>query len=289
VTNTAAIADERGLQSILINDFSPGIYDAQVVVAPSGGPAVVGPFPAPVGAADASNTVGCMNLPSGGLGPLPQMVQAHSPADFGFSTPGGATFSQYGAMFATAINGGQTGGDEIIVNQTYVDSSGILHSFTNSCLWNTLTNHALLNLTASGIPGPPYPQWPASVCYPFVTRVAPTSPTTTVGVPIVVLPVSSNFTTGFNLYLYPDPSAPTAFGTHQITTGLDLTGFAFGHQGRIVQLNTLAYRYPVTPSFGMAYFDTVSYTEPPNSDTWGNQDEVFGPENPYGYGAVTSV
>jgi hypothetical protein len=240
-----------------------------------------------LGAADAGGTFGCMSLKTGGLGPLPQLIDHHSPADFDLSTPAGASQSGYMMMFATAYNGDRPGGDEILIGQCYVTSGGVLSIFIVSILWDTPGSfNAIAEPVISGLPGGQF--WPASICYPYVTRVATASPTTTIGQPVVEIPLASNYaTTAFGLYLYPDPAAPSAYGIHIMSTGLQVPGFCFVHQGRICMLDTDITEWPTNPA--LSYFDIISYSDPANSETWLSTAEVFGPENPYGYGAVSSV
>jgi hypothetical protein len=292
MSNTASQpADQRSLQTLLINDFSPGIYDSSWIVG-TGTAAplnVPGPFPAPLGAADASQTVGCMNLPSGGLGPLPLMIQSHSPNDFNISTPLTGTQPYYIALFCTAFNAPGDGGDELIVARTYTPTGGPLEIRAWSILWETLAARQPIIFNTDASPPVSTFTWASSMAYPFTTRVALSNPTTTVGQPVVVLVTAENtHSSNWGINLYPDPAAPNTYGVHNISTSPDYTGFAFGHQGRIVMLPARNDPTP-TPSSGMPFYDTLSYTDPPNSDTYGAQNEVFGPENPYGYGAVSSV
>ena len=287
MTNTATgPEDQRGYQSLLINDFSPGIFSSSWTVGLEGAAESPGPFPAPLGAADGNHTVGCMNLLTGGLGPLPAMTQSHTPADFGMGTPVGSTQSQYLCLFNTAQNGDFTGGNELLTVQSWTDSGGTNHAYLQSLLWSPPSAHTVY--TGSGGAFPVGVDWPDFCCYPFATRVVPSGPATVPGTPVIALAIGNQLgSIGYALLLYPDPANPTVYGTKTIPTGADAMGFTFGHQGRICMLPFDTTSWPTGAD--VPTFDLLSYTDPSNTETWPVQDEVFGPENPYGYGGITSV
>jgi hypothetical protein len=90
--------------------------------------------------------------------------------------------------------------------------------------------------------------------------------------------------------VYPAIAAPTAFGVDSVSVNC---GTAFGHQGRLVVIVPLTnftggtYGWPVTPT--IAPNEAFCYTDPPQTETGVSQGETFGPENPFGYGAISSV
>jgi hypothetical protein len=286
VSNTAPTTDERQLQYIHINDFSPGCYDASLIAGSNPVPSpqsAPGPFPAPLGAADANVTHGCMNLPTGGLGPLPQMIQSHSIGDFGINI--GPAPQYIIAMFSTNMNA-QNASDELVLVQTHYSSPTQIYNI-NSILWESPGGNQLVLSNATN-----YTAFhPVTCCYPYMTRVTENDPTTTVGDPVLVLPITGwlNPANTSAMLTYPIPGS-IAYSAADIATSGDIVGYGFGHQGRICSLVPTAGRWPGSPPLQGAP-DALSYTEPANSTTWGSppQDEVFGPENPYGYGAVTSV
>ena len=267
--------DTRQLQFIDIDDFTPGCYDASPnsVSTPSSTP---GPFPAPLGAADAAQTYQCIAFRNGGIGPLPGNTAVNTLTDLGITTfpPAGKTPYIVG-LLNTAI----TSNDEFLVCIEYVDSgtnhfeawSGVLATSSGHLIWGPTTSMALGRIAGSA--------------YPFSTRVAPSNPTTTVGQMVIVFPDN----VGGHLLLYPDPSATTVFGCVDIANG-DVAGTIFGHQTRIVVLRNFATSWPVTPS-SWSNNDPINYTDPPNSETYPGvaTDVIFVAENPYGYGAVGSM
>ena len=108
--------DTRQLQFIDIDDFTPGCYDASpnAVSTPSSTP---GPFPAPLGAADASQTYQCIALRNGGIGPLPgntsstrspisgsppSLLVVNPPTSSGSSIPGSPTMMSLSSVSNTS-------------------------------------------------------------------------------------------------------------------------------------------------------------------------------------------
>ena len=63
-------------------------------------------------------------------------------------------------------------------------------------------------------------------------------------------------------------------------------GYSFVHQSRIVNAVGISYDWPGS-SFSVN--EQICFTDPPNSTTYGAQNEVFVAEEPYGYGAWGSI
>lgn len=260
--------DAKGLAFFDITDFSPGIYDNGLIA----GGSLEGIFPAPPGAADATATFGCMNLPNGGLGPIAALVATASLETMGISPRGNTSI-------VALANSFQSNEDELIIglNNINTPSAGDQTTQFYSFLSVAESLHeivsAVYNFTADV----------NFCCYPFTTTIDYDSTTLQ---PVVVLPLTAPDGPTSNLYVYPSVAAPTTFSTDTITDVQP--GTAFGHQGRIVaiQINN-GYGWPNTvtqyPNEGF------SYTDPPLSETWPHQFETFGPENPFGYGAFNSV
>lgn len=274
----AGQGDSKGLKYEEITDFTAGIYDASAIVAstPSSAP---GPFPAPKGAADASATWQCIALNQGGLGPLPQMVATHTLTDLGITTePPGGTVDAYLVGILDSL---VTSEDEFLICIEWVDGGGTNHFYAYSAVLGTATAHQIFTSTGTGLGRP------AGCAFPFATRVAPSDPTTTVGEVVIVFPANASG----DLLLYPDPSAPTAFGVKDISDPPTVVaGTIFGHQTRIVVLQNVALPWPVTPTL-FSNNDAINYTDPPNSETFpgATPSIIFVAEEPYGYGAVGSI
>jgi hypothetical protein len=267
--------DSRGLSFFDITDFSPGIYNNSLIAAgpPVGLLSDPGLFPAPPGAADAAGTFGCMAMPNGGLGPLPQN-------DFpdGVSLGGIGITTTYPADITALTNSFQVNPDELIFGITGAPSGGSQTTsfyswiFGDPGVLNTLET-ASYNFSAGA----------KNFCaYPFASIINQSGQFQ----PVVVLPLTAPAGPTSALMTYPDPATPTVFGTGLVAT--TPVGTAFGHQGRIVaiQINN-GYGWPATvttfPNEGF------SYTDPPETVTWPHQFEIFGPESPFGYGAISSV
>ena len=272
MTNTASgPPDQRALQWLHINDFSPGIYDNSALVnAVSSSP--LGIFPAPPGAADVANTYGCIPSVNGGIGPGPAIVAGYP---LSLNGVGIAGITAPGADIMCLVNSFQTTADEFIIGLNFNFGGG--HQTTEFWSWaasvgtNPIQSQTYTYVGDHNI-----------CCYPFSTTIDTGSGPQ----PVVCLPVGAIDGPNSNLLVYPSVSAPTSFGVDTIATTASADGTAFGHQGRIVVNARLSYGWPITPIFPN---DVFNFTDPPQSETWPVQDETFGPEAPFGYGAVNSV
>jgi hypothetical protein len=259
--------DSRGLSFFDITDFSPGIYDNGLIA----GGSVEGIFPAPPGAADATATFGCMSLPNGGLGSMCSLSGVASLGAMGIT---GRSKTDIIAL----TNSFQTNADELVfgINTLNLPSAGFQRSEFYSFLAQTPSLHQIATADYN------FTSHENFCTYPFSTVVAVAGTIQ----PQVVLPLTAPDGPNSDLYVYPPPTAPTTFSTSTITT--QPVGTSFGHQGRVVaiQINN-GYGWPVA----ITQFpnEAFSYTDPPESSTWPHQFEIFGPENPFGYGAVNSV
>jgi hypothetical protein len=277
VTNTAPQADSRGLQYLEITDFSPGIFDNSVIAGTTA-LATPGLFPAPPGAADVAQTFGCTVLQNGGLGPLPALAGSPGPNGLSLSDIGIATVGT--TDISALINSGQNSNDELIIGAT--DNVGGGSQRTR--FWSYVVGGASLN--AIGSAGGTF-NFSANnknfVAYPFTTTL-----NTVNGIcPVVVLALAAPAGPTSQLMNYPPQAAQNTFSVDTITN--HPLGSTFGHQGRIVttQPNT-GYSWPAG-IFPFVPNEGFSFTDPSQSQTWPQQFEIFGPENPFGYGALSSV
>jgi hypothetical protein len=146
---------------------------------------------------------------------------------------------------------------------------------------NVITNPTSPSV-AGAIWGSPYPQW---------TRFNTGGPTPP---PFLVFPaaVSSDpHGTNGHLYVYPDPGNPTVYGVKDLvvpgTTGI--TGLTIAYGSRVICLTGVPYQHPTTGGYGVSSNENINYTDPPLSQSYGNQESVLGAEWPWGYGAWGSV
>lgn len=268
---------ERGVQAdsefkwIELSDFTAGLYNYSDIGASDPN------IPGPKGAAHPDHTWACIALPQGGLGPLPKMVQTYS---WPSSSSGSGVTYVVGLLVHDELANGNT---EAVIIGEYDD--GVNHSWiASSFILETLVDTAIVSTTnppSAGIFGSPYP---------FLTRMAASAPTTTVGNPVVVFPVGGPAFPGTNgqIYVYPNPSTPTLYPPLAlISGGSSVAGQVIGHQSRVIVLSGITYQYPAGGGFETN--EQISFTDPPNSTVLGFQQTVLATEEPYGYGAMGSV
>lgn len=275
MANPRGVNPDSDLQWLDLSDFSAGLYDYSSI---SG---TIPNVPAPRGAADQSFTWNCIALPQGGLGPLPGVTQTYIfPANI--NTTGGPTFVT-GLLIHDELGNGHT---EAVIITCYDD--GTTHSFQAISLeLETLTSNQIVLVTqptATGFFGSPYPE---------MTRAAASSPTTTSGNPCIVFPSGPPEQPAgtTQVYMYPNPATPTSFIPLGLITGspgsqTSVAGQLVVHESRIFIFAATDYQWPV----GSTFFtnENINYTDPPNSTTLGNQQDVLFTEAPYGYGAAGS-
>lgn len=259
--------DAKAMAWFTITDFTAGIWDSSNCVAP--GNTTPGPFSAPAGAADGTNTFGCMALPNGGLAPLPRQTTSYTLGDWGIT---GLTNVDISAITDTYV----TSEEEIVV---------VLTTYSGPDATTVTYSYVLGTASLNEIGSAQVNNWDGVnatvVCFPFSTRVTGGGATNQ---PVLVIPYFPPDGPTGNLAVYPDLAATTTFALTQITAD---GGVAFGHQGRICELEPVFTSWPVTNN--VEPNEGLSYTDPAQSVTWPQQDEYFGPENPFGYGAVSSV
>lgn len=255
-----------------IPDFSAGAYNHTEISLDQANMLL----PAGKGAHDPSGTYSCIALPGGGLGPLPGVVQT-------FTWPGTNETINYlvGFVAHDNLNNGDT---EFVViweaddgtNHMWDAYSYIVQSGAFASIVSTFT------ASAAGIFGSPYPQ--------FSRAVASTDPATDPGIPIIVFPNGgpAQTTTDGQVYMYPDPDAPSTMGARELISGSSsVGGQVIAHQSRILVLSGINYDHPV--GGGWLTNEQISFTDPPNTETLGFQQTVLGAEDPFGYGAAGSI
>jgi hypothetical protein len=189
--------------------------------------------------------------------------------------------------------------DEIIIGLGYDTSGGggpNINGTVSTCVWSTGASASIFSVSfARPIHVSGNPNVEIQMPYATSTRVASSSPTTTVGQAVTVIPLMTGGASPAgvdSLLLYPSPAAPTVIGAFDIlaagTNGA--AGPTIAHQARIVSVVSEARQYPSGYiNFNNIFYELVNYTDPPNSETWPVQHTVFGPEYPFGYGGVASV
>ena len=265
--------DSRGLAFFDITDFSPGIYSASVIASGSAPNNVPGIFPAPPGAADQTNTFGCLSEPNGGLGPGPSINSNFSITSMGIT---GLTAP---IDVSALTNSMQSTSDELVIGLTTFTPSA---QTTNLYSWVSATN-SVNDIPYSGSTfnyDPTLGYGKNFISFPYTTTITNSG----IEQPVVVIPITAPSGPTSALLVYPSIATPGTFSTDQIAS---TCGSSIGHQGRIVAFQpNNGYGWPVT--INVFPNEGISYTDPPQTETWPHQFETFGPEDPFGYGAVGS-
>ncbi len=262
---------ETELQWLEFEDFSPGIYDYSHIAKDN--PNV----PCPPGAADVNETHSCIALPKGGLGPLPAVTATYAwPGDY----VAGPDNYIVGLLVHDELGDGNT--EAVAIFQADDGTDQYWQA------WSMELESAVNNLIVQNIEASPGPGLFGSP-YPVMSRAAATDPTTTVGNPVIVFPGPDGTSEG-NVYMYPDPAAPSTLGAKKLyvpVTNPGVTGQVLAHQSRILVLSGINYPWPIGSGFNTN--EQIAYTDPPNSDDLGFQQTVLATEQPYGYGAGGSI
>lgn len=278
-------SEERNLQWIDITDFTPGIYQrSERVLADAA-------IPAPLGAAQVTNTFRCQALPTGGLAPLPGRTKS-----WNIPSPGTGDNGIYvnGFYAFGPLSPATTYLDEVFLGLEYVEATTRkwrfyrLRFFNNPASPNgfaALTNVDLLqvyNSTTGAAVNTRY--WGMSFASDRINTVDATLP----GVPVVATDYfdqgGSTIVAGRSMFTFPDPSTASVTAIFPFST---TPGQVIGHQGRLIQLQGIGYSHGAGEA--VATNEQVSFTDPPNGPNMGTQNEVFSQENPTGYGAWGSI
>lgn len=270
---------------IHIDDFSPGVFDGSFIA--EAHPIVQ----APIGAAHAENTWCCASIVGGALGPLPGIGRrGHAPV-FAFS-PSPAYIT------GIAANLGLFSGETELIIILEADN-GVSHwaqAYSDVVETNFINN--ILNSisgTTGTVFGSAFPSWTRMSTQPIEGNGGFIIPT-----PHLVFPgdvITDANTTFGHLYVYPDPSAPSAFGVKDLiktdgTTGN--TGPIFGYNDRILVFQGDGETWPV--GGGLSTNENIGVTDPPEGFVYPNNfganipnSTILSAEDPWGYGAWGSM
>ena len=276
---------DPGLTYLTIDDFRPGIVSqAKYAYGASDNSAPV-PWLGKPGAAQENGTVGCIALANGGLAPLPGISKTVSS---GYAVPGGATAWINGVNVHSLASGSSVGfsNDEIVygfeikqgTTRTFELNSWLDAAAVTTVIFQegpaTDTSTAGINALSSGL-----------------TRVNPTAPLQP-GQPCLSLSYTFAQDAGAISYnwLYPNPSSPGVVGLYTFVPSYN--SLTLTHQNRVVELTLDNYPWIGTIGGVTTLFptnETFNYTDPPNSNVMGAQNEVFVEEYPSGVGAWGSI
>jgi len=274
ITNGQA-TDPRNVDHwVHIDEFSPGCYDSSYISVDG----IV--VPAPLGAANADETFCCASLPSGGLGPLPALVETGVyPTGFGGSLT---------EAFITGfiVNPGLDDiNDELVIiwegddgTTHYVSAYSVVPALGAPGINQILNSTSATN--GGGIFGAPYPAWTrmnvGGTGNPPPELVFPGAVST-----------DANGNNG-HLYIYPPILAPTTFAVQDLIVGASsTTGQVIAYGNRVLCLAGVNYPWPA--GGGITTNENINFTDPPQSSSYGDQMTILGAEVPWGYGAWGSV
>jgi hypothetical protein len=274
--------DDRNLEWIHVDDFTPGCYDNSFI-------SLAEPkLAAPLGAADAIATFCCAGLGQGlGLGPLPALTNTFLYAP---SFPG--TLTKF-FVVGFAINPGlDSGNDEAIIILEGDDGTShyvIAYStIPQTGTTNTIAGPTITSGHVAGIFGAPYPAW---------TRInAGGTPGPPPPSPKLVFPTAvSTDARGVDghLWVYSSVAAPSTFVADDLITGVaatppsSVTGQVITYGDRVICLAGVNYQWPA--GGGINTNENINFTDPPESAIYGNQQDVLASEEPWGYGAWGTI
>jgi hypothetical protein len=273
-------SDARVEQWLHLDDFAAGIFDGSYISTAE--PIISAPF----GAAQPTGTFCCASLPSGGLGPLPGISQV-----FGYSTPFPGTTD---ILFITGFinNPGLVNLDDELIILLEGDDGTHHYNLAYSYVPQTTTANAITNATETnasfaGYVGSPYPAWTRISSQPVIGDEGYIVPT-----PVLVWPATAltdSHTDQGHLWCYPPVGSPTEFSAQDLvnTETSGNTGQVICYDSRVIVLSGVAYSWPV--SGGVATNENINYTDPPESEDYGDQQTLLVAEEPWGYGAWGSI
>ncbi len=270
-----------------ISDFSPGIVQNSNF-AFGANPVNPVPFKAQAGqsAAQLETTTNCIALPTGGLGPLPGISDyvvdpnSISPAYVNGSIA-------YGPIGTTPRI--PSGGDELLIS--YEKLSGTSRSWTLNA-YQTAPARGFVIISASNTDN----ENGLQACSMILTELNVDDPTTN-GYPRVIFSHNTMGTFGVHgdvvdLAMYPEWTTPVDGSYTSLSGPPGVQAWLIGHQNRVIALtyNQSAWASEsTTPTYYFFSAETFDYTEPPNSDVFGDQYENFVQEDPFPHGAWGSI
>jgi hypothetical protein len=273
-TVNPAQSPEEQYDWVHIDDFSPGGYDGSNI-------STVDPVvSAPLGACNFRNTFCCSSITGGALGPLPAKTTSY-PVSTVANIPGGAPYWLVAGFITTKQL--VANGYEIVSVLEAFDGANT-HLLTTSYVpavpaLNTISGATYTHAGSAGFFGAPYPA--------FTRMNVGGTPGPPPPGPVLVFPTSDDSTAaGGHLWVYPELLSPTSFVAQDIV-GSAVTGQVICYGSRVITLVGVTYSWPA--GSGILVNENFNYTDPPESSTYTNPQEIFAIEYPYGYGAWGTV
>jgi hypothetical protein len=272
---------EDDLTWIRLEDFTPGIISNSNY---AGGPVPGNKL------GQAQSAVGCIALPNGGLAPLPTLGTPIAPND----VPSGTTLITTGLFVTGPVYANFA--DPIVL------ADSILYSVVG---WDGTNWDFYLEKIEAFLPGGPNRAtlehlsgadsaggFTGGGAIGMMTGGQSTYLNTAFTFLCAFLNITGANTDyigqGYQ-WLYPDPTNDTSDTPYTLIPAANAPiADGLTHQNRLVVLQYLWYSYGASGSF-QGSNEFMSYTDPPNSLTYGAQDELFVAEHPTGVGAWGSL
>ena len=270
-------------QWVHIDDFTPGCYDPSHI---STAEPVTGQAP---GSADITATFACAAIKGGSLAPLPALVSSVPYSSFG-GLPGASSLSLLAGFIVTPqLNDGNY--EVVAVFESDDGTSHYVKAYSwqpHSAALNPIVGPTITSPTQAGFFGAPYP---AFTRMNTTGLVGPPPPG-----PVLVFPTAvSTDARGpdGHLWVYPSLAAPTTFAADDLISGVaatppsSITGQVICYGNRVICLAGVNYQWPA--GTGINVNENFNYTDPPESNSYGNQQSIDAVETPWGYGAYGTI
>ena len=260
-------------QWLHIDDFSPGCFD------PSNASNQSPVTNQPLGAADITGTFACSVIKGGSLGPLPSIQDGLPFSDYGGLQGASTDAFLVGFIITPQLNDGNY---EIIT--IFEMDDGTTHyvvaaSYEPGETVNLISGPTNNSDSVPGIFGAPYPAFTRANAD---GSAGPPPPGPLLVFPMAIATDSSG--TGGHLWIYPELDDPTAYTAQDlIVSDSSITGQLITYGDRIICIVGVDYDWP--SGGGINTNENFNYTDPPESTEYGNQQTIFSPEEPWGYGA----
>jgi hypothetical protein len=268
------------LQTLEITDFTPGIHSA------GGTPTRL--IPAPLGAAQLTNTYRCIGLKNGGLGPLPAIARAFDapsnpdggvpPVDGKYVAVG---FKAIGFVFSTVLPFLE--GDELHLDVQYTKPGS---PNTTRMQWYRVRTFEI-PVTSEAIAFAASTRTDKVGSSMVATRVILTGTVTPENNMIILAhswrdgnPAQEHY------WLFPDPVVPTT-NVPFLEASPNAGGLLIGHQSRILSLQATAEAHGLNAA--SVSNELINYTDPPLTFAPHAQRTQLGAEHPFGYGSWGSI
>lgn len=287
----------QDLDWIELNDFSPGIvHNLGHYVA--GVPAGYGP--GAFGAASIDETVGCIALPTGGLGPLPELDFDYiRPNSNSVASAANVDFSAYGPIGVTTSGPGRysavTGPHPVeflIFIRGLTSVPSVVGNLYQDKVWKIAGAEILAANVQSvfALPSPVSQDVGPIICYFAKAALNPTTPTSP-GNPctIFAFPGAGQVGSDEAMVAFPDPTSPTSSVARDISTAarMNAVGCPVPHQNRIVLLDNRAVARG-TATDSVLLNDAIRWSRPNTDVNEPSAPALFGPEQTYGFGTYCS-